>query len=153
MQVSQIAMSQVFVFAEQVPFGRDLTDLLHPEAELDALGWETDLDEAIWRIQEIHPPAVIVAGQDADTDCGTAVSRIQAECPGVQIAEINLETRVVRIYGGEDQIVHELKDLLSVVKRLGSAGRNEKLAHCQSVRRKDGGPKDKAEQDEGESEF
>ena len=109
-------MRQVFVFSEQMPFGHDLAGLLHPEAVLDTLGWETDLDEAIRRIQTIHPPAVIVAGQDQDTDCGPAVARIRAECPGIQIAEVNLETRVVRIYGGEEQIVRELRDVLWTVK-------------------------------------
>ena len=110
------------MFSDQVPCGRDLAGVLHPEAELNALGWETDLDRAIQRIRELHPPAVIVAGQDATTDCGPAVSRIQTECPGIQIAEINLETRVVRIYGGEDLIVQELRDLLSAVDSRGATG-------------------------------
>lgn len=110
------------MFSEQAPFGRDLAGLLHPEAELDALGWETDLDRAIQRINEIHPPAVIVVGEEAETDCGPAVTRIQTECPGIQIAEVNLETRVVRIHGGEDQIVQELSDLLAAVERRSAAG-------------------------------
>jgi hypothetical protein len=122
-------MRQVFVFSEQVPFGRDLAGLLDPEAELEVLGWETDLEKAIRRIIKIRPSAVIVAGQGAASDCGPAVTRLQTECPGIQIAEINLETGVVRIYGGEDQIVQELRDLLSAVERRRAAGRDEGLAH------------------------
>lgn len=117
------------MFSEQSPFGRDLAGLLDPEAELDALGWETDLEEAIRRISEINPSAVIVARQDAASDSGPAVTRIQTECPGIQIAEINLETGVVRIHGGEDQIVQELRDLLSAVRRRSAAERDESLAH------------------------
>jgi hypothetical protein len=62
-------------------------------------------------------------------DCGPAVTRLQTECPGIQIVEVNLETGVVRIYGGEDQIVQELRDLLSAVERRSAAGRDEGLAH------------------------
>ncbi len=110
-------MSQVFVFAE-TPFGRDVAGLLYPETDLEALGWETDLDQAIGRIQKIHPPAVIVAGDH--TDGGPAVARIQAECPGIQIADVNLDTQTVRLYGGEGRILQELKDLLATVERLAS---------------------------------
>lgn len=109
-------MRQVFVFSERAPCGPDLAGLLHPEGQLDALGWETDLDRAIRRIKEIQPPTVIVVGQDARTDCGPAVTRIQAECPGIQIAEINLEARAERACGGGDLILQELRDLLSAVE-------------------------------------
>ena len=119
---------QVFAFSEQSPFGRDLAGLLHPEAGLDALGWETNLDQAIRRIQKIQPPAVIAAAQDAATDCGLAVARIQTECPGIQIAEVNLDARLVRIHGGEDQIVQELRDLLSAVERRSAARRDKSPA-------------------------
>ena len=111
----------MFVFSERVPFSHDLASLLHPEAELDALGWETDLDQAIRPIQTIQPHAVIVAGRDTATDCEPAVARIQTEWPDIQIAEINLETRVVRIYGGEDQLVQDLRALLSAVEGPGAA--------------------------------
>jgi hypothetical protein len=82
-----VGMKQIFVFSEQAPCGRELADLLGAGTRLDALGWETDLDHAIRRIHEIHPPAVIVAGQDATTDCGPAVTRMQIECPGIQITQ------------------------------------------------------------------
>ena len=117
------------MFSEQAPFGQDLAGLLHPGAELDALGWETDLEQAVRRIKEIQPHAVIVVGQDVATDCGPAVSRIQTECPDIQIAEINLETRVVCIYGKDDQIVQDLRDLLSAVGRRSAAERDGSLAH------------------------
>jgi hypothetical protein len=113
-------MRQVFVFSERGPCGPDLASLLHPEGELDALGWETNLDRAIRRLKEIQPPTVIVVGQDAAIDCRPAVIRIETECPGIQIAEVNLETRVVRISGGVDLILQELKDLLSAVERLSA---------------------------------
>lgn len=95
--------------------------MLQRQAELDALGWETDLDRAIRRIHMTHPSSVIVAAQDAETDCGPALTRLQTECPGVQIVEINLETRMVRIFGGGDQILQELRDLLAAVEKRSSA--------------------------------
>jgi len=115
-------MRLIFVFSEQMPFGHDLASVLHPEAMLDTVGWETDLDVAIRRLQSIRPPAVIVAGRDHDTDCGPAVARIQAECPGIQVVEVNLETRVVRIHGGEDELVQELSYLLWAVDALRATG-------------------------------
>jgi hypothetical protein len=62
-------------------------------------------------------------------DCGPAVTRLQTECPGIQIVEVNLETGAVHIYGGEDQIVQELQELLSVVERRSAAERGESQAH------------------------
>jgi len=116
--------SQVFVFAEETPVSQDLAWLLHEPNKLGALGWETDLNEAIRRIHKIRPPAVVVASQDADMDSHLAVSRIQNECPEVQIAEVDLESRVVRVYG-KDQIFKELKELLAIVERLEGRSRNK----------------------------
>jgi len=93
--------------------------MLQPEAGLDALGWETDPEQAVRRIKEIQPSAVIIARQDGATDFGPDVARIQAECPGLQITEVDLETGVVRIYCGEEQVLQELKDLLSAVEGCG----------------------------------
>jgi hypothetical protein len=115
-------MRQIFVFSEQLPFGHDLAGLLHPEAALDTLGWESDLDEAIRRLKAIRPPAVIVAGRDRETDCRPAVARIQAECPAIQVVEVNLETRVVRIHGGEEELVQELSYLLWAVETRRATG-------------------------------
>jgi hypothetical protein len=107
---------RIFVFSEQAPTGRDLAGLLGSEGRLDAVGWETDLEQAIRRIQKIHPPAVIIADQNEAADCGPSVARILAECPGIQIAAVNLETGAMRIYG-KQQIVEELKALVSAVAR------------------------------------
>jgi hypothetical protein len=115
-------MRQVFVFSERMPCGHDLASLLLPEGELDALGWETDLGHAIRRIKELQPPAVIVVGRDAEIDCGPAMTRIQTECPGTQVAEVNLETRVVRIFGAEDLMLQELRDLLLAVDWRSAVG-------------------------------
>lgn len=116
-------MSQVFVFSEQTPFGGDAAGLLQPGAELDALGWETDLDQAIRRIHDNHLPAVIVVAQEAATDCGPSVAQIQRECPGIQIIAVNLETRVVCIHNGGDHLVQDLAELLSAVHRRCAACR------------------------------
>jgi hypothetical protein len=130
------AMRQVFVFSEQTPLGRDVAGLLQPETELDTLGWETDLDRAIRRIHENHPPAVIVVGQDVATDCGPSVARIQHECPGLQIAEVNLESRVVRLHIGDDCIVEELRELLKAVDLRGTPTRDRSPAHGSCARQK-----------------
>jgi hypothetical protein len=110
------------VFSEHALCGQNLAELLHPEAELEVLGWETDLDQAVRRIRQIRPASIIVVGEEATTDCGPAVRRIQSECPDIQIAEINLETRIVRLYGVEEPFVQELRDLLSTVESSGIAG-------------------------------
>lgn len=122
---AEMETRQVIVFSEKAPFGGNLAGLLHAETDLAALGWETDLDQAIQRIQTIRPPAVVVASQDADMDSSLAVTRIQNECPGLQIAEVNLESRTVRVYAAEDQIVQELKELLAAVERLGDQPRDK----------------------------
>jgi len=109
-------MSRIFVFSEQAPTGRDLASFLGSEGRMDAVGWDTDLDRAIRRIQRIHPPAVIIADQNEAADCAPSVARIMAECPGIQVAAVNLETGAMRIYG-KQQIVEELKALVSVVER------------------------------------
>ena len=114
-------MRQFFIFSERKPFGRDLANLLRADTELDALGWETDLEQAIRRIQKLNPPAVIVAVLDEMANCESAVARIQTEYPDLQITEINLATGVARIHGGESRIVQELRGLLSAIERLSDA--------------------------------
>jgi chemotaxis response regulator CheB len=116
-----IPRRQTIIFVDKSPFGHDLAALLHAESELETLGWETDLDQAIVRIQKVQPPAVIVVAESADSDSGPVAARIQADCPRIPIAVINLETRSVRIYGGEEQIVEDLRTLVSAIEGIGAS--------------------------------
>lgn len=110
---------QIFVFTENASFPCPLDGSLDAAAVLDAMAWETNLSQAIRRIRKFHPPAVIIACQNAGLDCALAAARIRAACPGIHVAEINLETGVVRIHCGEAPIVQELRLLFSAVERLG----------------------------------
>lgn len=114
-----VETKQIFVFAEHAPHTCPLTGSLDPAAELDAMGWETNLAQAIRRIQEFHPPAVIIACQNAALDCAPAAACIRAACPGIHVSEVNLESGVVQIHAEETPIVRDLRLLFSAVDRLG----------------------------------
>lgn len=116
-----IPTRQTIIFVDKSPFGHDLAGLLHAGSKMEALGWETDLDQAIVRIRKLQPPAVIVVAESADSDAGPIAACIQAECPRIPIAAINLETRAVRIYGGEEQLVEELRTLISAIESIGAS--------------------------------
>lgn len=114
-----VETKHIFVFTEHALYTCPLTGSLDPAAELDAMGWEINLAQAIRRIQEFHPPAVIIACQNGALDCAPAAACIRAACPGIHVSEINLESGVVRIHCGETPIVQELRLLFSAVDRLG----------------------------------
>ena len=116
-----IPKRQTIIFVDKSPFGHDLAALLHAKSELETLGWETELDQAIVRIRKVQPPAIIVVAESADSDSGPVVARIEAECPRIPIAAINLETRAVSIYGGEDQLVEEVRTLISAIEGIGAS--------------------------------
>lgn len=109
------AVTQVFIFANQVPAG-DFSALLALDAGLEVLGWETDLEEVIRRIAEIRPALVLVAHEVAATDCAAVITRISKECPGIQVVGIDLQTCVLRIYGGESAVVQDVRALVSLIE-------------------------------------
>lgn len=95
-------------------------------------GWATDLDEASRRIKQNQPFAVMVVTGDAITDCGPAIARLRAECPGVPIKAINVGIPENGVLAEEETGVQALRDLLSVVEgsqRLNASGNVNQLAN------------------------
>lgn len=117
---------QVFVFSEQVPFDQHLERRVCPQIKWEPLGWETNLDRAIWRIHMLHPPAVIVANPRTSADCVLAVDRLRTECPDIQIFEIDLETPAAHIQSGQQQVIQELRQLITALEGFRTEWRSHK---------------------------
>jgi len=120
-------VTQIFIFANRAPTGEP-TGLLGSDARLEIVGWETEAEEALQRLQDIRPDVVIVAFEGAASKCAPVLARIAQASPGVQLLEINLETSVVQIHGGETAVVQDVRELMSAIQwRACRAGRMKRL--------------------------
>jgi len=121
-------MKRVFIFSNPSLFGQGLEGLLCRESELDVLGWETDLEKAIRRVKEIRPGVVILAGEEARTDSTAAVMQILKESRGTLVVEVDLESRILHVYGEGHRLVREVEALMDVIQypaACGTAGLDE----------------------------
>jgi len=115
-------MKRVFIFSNPSLFGQGLEGLFWQESELDVLGWETDLEKAIRRLKEIRPGAVILAGEEARTNSTAAVMRILKESRGTLVVEVDLETRILHIYGEGHRLIREVEALMDVIQYPAACG-------------------------------
>ncbi len=112
------AQARVFVFSGQTLLGQGIEDLLRQDGNLDVVSEETDPDRALGSIAAVHPDVVILVGDSAAADYGAAVMRILKQGWTTRVVEVNLETNVLHIYGKEEWLVREVKDLLEAIERL-----------------------------------
>jgi DNA-binding NarL/FixJ family response regulator len=75
----QVPMNRVFLLASHPLFSQGVESLHRQEAEVEIVGRETDVDEAVERIWELGPDVVIVDSNDAACDPALEVLRLLEE--------------------------------------------------------------------------
>ena len=110
--------ARVLVVSQPSLFEDGIEELLRQEPGLEIVGRETDTEEAVRRIKELHPDVVILTDGDAATGLGAELLRLVREGFHMRIVEIHLATNTLCIYCGERQSIREVRDLVDTVRHI-----------------------------------
>ena len=110
--------ARVFVVSQPSLFEDGIEELLRQEPGLEIVGRETDTEEAVRRIKELHPDVVILTDGDAATGLGAELLRLVREGFRMRIVEVHLATNTLCIYCGEQQPIREVRDLVDTVRHI-----------------------------------
>jgi DNA-binding NarL/FixJ family response regulator len=109
-------VKRIFILSSHPLFGQGVESLLRQEAGLDIVGRETDVDNAMERINELQPDVVILDCPEPGCDPTLAVMRILSEWVGIKVIGLNLQDNTMCIYRGEQRVVREVKDLVEAIE-------------------------------------
>ena len=110
--------ARVLVVSQPSLFEDGIEELLRQEPGLEIVGRETDTEEAVRRIKELHPDVVILTDGDAATGLGAELLRLVREGFRMRIVEVHLATNTLCIYCGEQQPIREVRDLVDTVRHI-----------------------------------
>jgi DNA-binding NarL/FixJ family response regulator len=109
-------MKRVFIYSSRSLFSSGIKNLLDAEPELAVVGWETEGDEAVSRIQEMKPDVILVVTKGSP-DCPMSDGqRFLRTGVKAKIVELNLEDSNVCVYSGEQFTIQEVADLARAIK-------------------------------------
>lgn len=109
-------MKRVFIYSSRSLFSQGIKNLLDGEPELDVIGWETDYEEAISRVQTLHPDAILIVTKGASTCLQPEGQRFLQVGGKARIVELSLEDSRMQVYSGEQLTITEVKDLVRVIE-------------------------------------
>lgn len=107
----------MLVFSDQTLLANGIEDVLRQEGNVEILGWETDPDQALRAIAQIHPQVVLLAGAHAAEAFAPAVMAVLKGDSPVKVVEVTLESNTMHIYGKELCVVEEVKGLLEAIEQ------------------------------------
>ena len=110
------SMARVFILSKYPLFGRGVESLLRQETELEIVGQETDADQAIERITELHPDVVIVDSSDPACDPIATITRILKTETPVKVIGLDLKENKIHLYHGEQREARGVEDLVAAIK-------------------------------------
>ena len=105
---------RVFILSSQSLFDLGVENLLRQETELEVVGREADMDQALVQIKALVPDVVIVNSADASCNPTPAVLRLMNEV-GARIIKLNLQDNTICMYREEQRMIEEVGDLAKFV--------------------------------------
>ncbi|MCC6615101.1 MAG: hypothetical protein IT320_16610 [Anaerolineae bacterium] len=109
-------MKRVFICSGRALFGSGIRQLLDAQADIDVIGWESDVELACQRIQEMQPDVVLVVAEGS-SGCRMSDRQRFLRAEGkTRIIELDLEDRKVYVYTGEQLTIKEVDDLVRAIE-------------------------------------
>jgi DNA-binding NarL/FixJ family response regulator len=107
-----VIKTSVFVISGHLMFAHGLESLLRQEAQLDIVGQESDISQAIERIKELQPDVVIL-----DSDNSTLeIASILETRPGIKVISLSLQNNNLQVYQARQRVTTSVMDLLEVIE-------------------------------------
>lgn len=108
---------RIFICSGRCLFSQGVEAFLLSDPDLSVVGWETEPEEAIRRINEVRPDAILLIMEppfDSWLDDGPIFTREDAE---VNVIALRPQEDIVRVFRGEQHVVREMTDLVEVIKQ------------------------------------
>ncbi len=111
-------MKQVFIISRHRMFASGLESLLQQESgdEIVVVGQETDLKQAIEKIEALQPDVVILADNETWEDSLPAVFYILREKSVPKVIGLNLNNNNLFVYEARQGIAKNVKDLITAIE-------------------------------------
>jgi hypothetical protein len=119
------AVTRVFILSGYGLFSQGVEALLRQEADLELVGHEASVEQAIAGIEAAGAEVVILDSSDRAIDPGTVVARLLGAGFGnryraKKVIGLSLEDNTMCIYYGEKRRVSSTADLMAAIGRSGA---------------------------------
>ena len=109
-------MKRVLLFSSHTLFSEGIKNLLDSEADCEVIGWETNIDDAVKRIQELQPDAILVINLGSSSAFMSDGQRLMRAGKTAKIIELNLGNPDACAYYGEWRMIREVEDLVRAIQ-------------------------------------
>lgn len=107
---------RVFVISDNLMFSRGLKSLLTCQAEVEIVGEETNIDQAIQQMEVLGPDVIIISDSGRMNDFALEEMRLLKTKPGIKVIGLSLENNDLFIYHSTRMKVTGEKDLFTAIK-------------------------------------
>ena len=97
-------------------FRESIESLICQEIEVEIISRETSIEDALKRVETMHPDVIIVDSSDPEVDHGKIISHVLQLRLAMKVIGINLHDNCLCIYRCEQAVVRGTKDLLDAVQ-------------------------------------
>jgi DNA-binding NarL/FixJ family response regulator len=108
-------MRRVLIISSYHLFGHGVASLLDRQKNVEIVGWETDVDQAVQKVKMLHPDVVIVDSADPDCILAPCTVRLLSEEIGATIIGLYLESNAMTIIRKEERTIREVGDLVQAI--------------------------------------
>lgn len=109
-------MKRVLLYSPRSLFAQGIQNLLDAAPECQVIGWESDLEKAVERIQELQPDTILVVNRSASDSLVSIGQRFLKVGGNTKIIELNLEDSKGCVYIGEWFVIQNFDDLVKMVE-------------------------------------
>jgi DNA-binding NarL/FixJ family response regulator len=109
-------MLNVFIVSSHLMFSRGLENLLQEDEEINVIGQETNMEQAIKQIKKLHSDAIIIYSDDAQLTSRLTIIEILKASPNTKVIHLSLQNNVFYVYQATQWVATSLDDLLQAVK-------------------------------------
>lgn len=106
-------MKRIFIVSQYPMFGRGLKNLLCQQPDLDIIGWETNLEQAVVQIEQLQPEVILLESDHSFP----GVSAILHVSPHSKVVNLSLQSNQLLVYQVRQRIVKTVEDLLKIITK------------------------------------
>lgn len=105
-------VNRIFIISGHLLFSYGLESLLCEETNLEIIGQEKDMEQAIDQIKRLQPDVVVLDSDNALSQ----ITPILHASPGVKVISLSLQNNDLYVYQAKQWVARETEDLLEAIK-------------------------------------
>ena len=109
-------MKRVLLYSSRSLFAHGVKTLLDSEPDCEVIGWESDVEAAVKRVQELQPDVILVVNKGASDSPLSDGQRFLRAGKTAKIIELNSEDLNGCVYVGESLLIQEIGDLVKAIR-------------------------------------